>query len=150
MTDEAKGTGSTLCCNCSGRRKKAALGNRDLGRRFRYEYAVKKGRPAKRPKTVKCRWCGCKIVVKPKGRLPLYHNQACRQRAYEQEKFGRPHLVRLRQDLGSAAIRAAVQQEALAILKELARKVGLPENWSPPPRPERKRPALRLVKEKPD
>jgi hypothetical protein len=119
--------------------------NRDLGRRFRYEYDVKKGRPAKRPKTVKCLWCGRKIVVKPKGRLPLYHNHACRQRAYEREKFGRPHLARLRQDLGSAAIRAAVQQEALAILKELVRKVGLPVELEPPPRPERKRASLRLV-----
>jgi hypothetical protein len=118
------------------------MDNRDLGRRFRYEYDVKKKRPAKRPKTVKCRWCGRKIVVKPKGRLPLYHNHACRQRAYEQEKWGRPHLARLRQDLNSVAMRTVARQEVWALLKQ-ARLVADPE---PPPLPERKRPSLQVVK----
>jgi hypothetical protein len=139
MIDEAK-----TSCNCGQR--KTALGNRDLGRRLRYEYDVKKGRPAKRPKTVKCRSCGRKIVVKPKGRLPLYHNHACRQRAYEREKWGRPHLARLREDLNSAAMRTVARQEVWALLKQ----AGLVADQEPPPLPERKRPSLRLVKEKSD
>jgi hypothetical protein len=76
----------------------------------------------------------------------MYCSHACRQRAYERNKWERPHLARLGKDLDSAAIRAALRQEAWALLKEL----GMPVGSEPPPAPQRKRAQLRLVKEKPD
>jgi hypothetical protein len=112
------------------------------GRRFRYEYDRAHGSPARRPKTLRCERCKRKNLVKAKGPLPLYCSHACRQRAYEKNKWHQPLLVRLHQDLGSVAIRAALRQEAWALLKEL----GLPVGSGPPPAPARKPPSLKLVK----
>jgi DNA-directed RNA polymerase subunit RPC12/RpoP len=107
-------------------------------RRLRYIYDPLK----RRPKTLRCERCKRKILVKSKGPLPSYCSHACRQRAYERNKWERPHLAHLRQDLNSATIRAAVRQEAWALLKQ----AGLPMGSEPPPAPARKRPSPQLVK----
>lgn len=96
---------------------KRALESMD-GRRFSYRFATAHGWPARRPKTLRCERCKRKILVKPKGPLPLYCSHACRQRAYERNKWERPHLAHLRQDLDSAAMRAAIRQEAWGLLKQ--------------------------------
>jgi hypothetical protein len=115
-------------------------------RRLRHRLDRVYGLPTKRPKSLRCARCKRKILVKPKGPLPLWCSHACRQRAYEQEKWGQPHLARLRQDLNSVAMRSAIRQELWVLLKEL----GLSAEPAPAPLPGNKRPSLRLVKEKPD
>jgi hypothetical protein len=95
----------------------------------------------KRPKTLRCGWCKRKFLVKPKGPLPRFCGHACRQRAYEQDKWGKPHLARLRRDLDSAALRSVIRQELWAALKQL----GLTAE-AEPPSPLRPRPSLRVVR----
>jgi hypothetical protein len=111
-------------------------------RRLRYRLKKLHGQPAKRPKTLRCQRCQRKILVKAKGPLPSWCSHACRQRAYERQKWQQPHLARLRQDLDSAAIRDAIRREAWTLLKQL----GLPVGSELPPAPQRKRRSLRLVK----
>jgi hypothetical protein len=72
--------------------------------------------------------------------LPRFCGHACRQRAYEQDKWGKPHLARLRRDLDSAAMRSVIRQEVWAALKQL----GLSAE-AEPRSPSRKRPSLRVV-----
>jgi hypothetical protein len=117
------------------------VNNRDLGRRFKYQDAVARGRPAKRPRTLRCVWCKGKIAVSSRGRLPLYCSHSCRQRVYERGKWQQPHLAALRRDLARVEIRDAIRQEAWALLRQM----GLTTGPKPPERPQRKRPDLRLV-----
>src|SRR5215471_13444155 len=100
----------------------------------RLSYALDKahGRPAKRPRTLRCDWCKAKIKVKPQGRLPRFCSPSHRQRAYERAKWGRPHLVALRSDLASVAMRTAIREEAWAMLREAGL---LPDGATPPPMP---------------
>ena len=92
-----------------------------------------------RPKTVQCRWCGDRIVVNPRGRLPDFCSGSHRQLAYQQRKWQRPHAVAaLADDIHSAKVRDVIHEE-------LRRMNLVPQSMSPPvPRP-RRRPMLKLV-----
>jgi hypothetical protein len=111
---------------------------RDEFRRSRYFLGW-----AKRPKTLRCQWCKTKLKVAPRGRLPVFCCQTCRQRAYERRKWSRPHAVEaLAKDIATARVRGAIRQEIWMALREL----GLTTEPEPPPRSPGSRPALRLVK----
>jgi hypothetical protein len=80
---------------------------------------------------------------KPQGRLPRYCSASCRQRAYERAKWSEPHLVHLRRDLNSIALRTAIRKEAWKMLRQAGL---LPKDIEQPPLPPRKpRPVLRVV-----
>jgi len=100
------------------------------------------GRSAKRPRTLRCAWCKEKIKVKSQGRLPRFCSHSCRQRAYERAKWGRPHLAALRSDLATVAMRAAIREEAWAMLQQAGL---LPVGATPPAMSRRNRTALRIV-----
>ncbi len=117
--------------------------NRDLSRRFGYMAGF-----TKRPKTLRCLRCKTKLPVKPRGRLPQFCCQTCRQRAYEKRKWGRPTVVEaLAFDLAHSKIKAALRGEIWSLLQQ----VGLVEEASPPPitKP-RRTPDLKLIKGGPD
>jgi hypothetical protein len=112
--------------------------------RRRLVYALDKayGGSMKRPRTLRCERCKNKIKVEPRGRLPRFCSQTCRQRAYERAKWGQPHLAALHSDLATVEMRTAIREEAWAML----RQAGLVQASTPPPMPRRKpRPDLRLV-----
>jgi hypothetical protein len=72
----------------------------------------------------------------------LYCSHSCRQRAHERKKWRQPHLlVQLNQDLANVAIRAAVREEAWALLRQMRLVMGP----APPENRRQSRPALRLV-----
>jgi hypothetical protein len=112
-------------------------------RRFDYAFAKAHGVQKKRPRTLPCLWCKERIKVKPQGRLPCYCGASCRQRAYEQSKWNPPHLVRLRRDLNSVAMRTAIREEVWALL----RQAGLvsKDSVQPPMALRKSRPVLRVV-----
>jgi hypothetical protein len=98
----------------------------------------------KRPRTRKCALCREPFYVKPRGRVAAFCSTSCKQRAYEQRKWKRPHAVEaLAQDVATMKVRAYVRAEIWAVLQEL----GLaPKQALPPPLPTKKRkPALRIV-----
>jgi hypothetical protein len=98
---------------------------------------------AKRPKTLRCQVCKTRMQVAPRGRLPVFCCQTCRQRAYERRKWSRPHAVEaLAKDIATVRVRAVIRQEIWAALREL----GLVDAAEPPPQSPSRRPALRLVK----
>ena len=102
---------------------------------------------AKRPRTLRCRWCNSKIEIKPRGRVPEFCSQTCRQRAYEQRKWARPAAVEMvARDLATAKVREVVRSEAWHLLRQM----GLVVAAEPPPTPKKPRkPTLRLVKPEP-
>src|SRR5215813_6008171 len=69
-------------------------------------------------------------------RPPTFCSRSCRQRAYEQRKWSRPHPVELlARDIASVRVRDVIRQALL----------GAGINPPPPPEPKRRRPPLRLV-----
>lgn len=98
----------------------------------------------RRPRTVQCRWCGGRIVVNPRGRLPDFCSGSHRQLAYQQRKWQRPHtVVALADDIGSAKVRGLIDKAIVARLRQM----GLVPPAMPPPEPSpRRRPMLKLVK----
>jgi DNA-directed RNA polymerase subunit RPC12/RpoP len=115
---------------------------RQDGRRIRYMLAVARGQLARRPKTLRCSWCGGKIIVKPKGKLPDYCKPSCRQRAYEARKWRQPHLAAFRQDYAKVLSKDAIRAEVVAVLREM----GMPA----PPSRQRQRPQLHIIKSNDD
>ena len=113
-------------------------------RRFRYAMDRAHGRPAKRPKTLRCRWCKKKIAVQPRGRLPDYCSHSCRQRAYERAKWQQPHLVALRKDLLRVAVNTEIRRAVSEATDRILREAGLEEYAAPPKKP---RPVLRVVRD---
>jgi len=117
--------------------------NRELTRRFAYAMGY-----VKRPKTLHCLRCNAKMTVKPRGRLPTFCSQSCRQRAYEQKKWSRPHPVELlAKDLARADVREAIRSEALNLFNQVLKHLGWDlsaQQLLPAPRP-KKKPYLRLV-----
>jgi len=104
--------------------------NRDLNRRRRYLAGI-----AKRPKTLHCQWCQAKLPVKPRGRLPRFCCQTCRQRAYERRKWSRPTLVQAAvQDLAQAQLTAVVRAEIWSFLRQAGIVNGPPPATSTKPR----------------
>src|SRR4051794_34703072 len=98
----------------------------------------RRGWPARRPKTVRCEWCKAKIKVKPRGRLPRYCCQSCRQRGYEIRKWNQPHLAAFATLCGHAST-LKFREAVLDTFKEL----GLvPKDFPLLPTPQRKKPAL--------
>jgi hypothetical protein len=80
------------------------------------------------------------MKVAPRGRLPSFCCQTCRQRDYERRKWTRPHAVELlARDLGTAKVRSEIQREVWAALRQL----GI----TPPPQPPRRPATLRLVEQ---
>jgi hypothetical protein len=113
---------------------------RDQRRRLRYELDVARGRPAKRPKTVRCVRCKAKIPVRAKGRLPKYCSPACCQRMYEYRKWQRPHIAHLGNDLSRMAMREMIRREVWEQLRAMG-LASAPES----PKSRRKPPLLRVV-----
>jgi hypothetical protein len=92
-------------CQCIPSQISSLTMNRDDRRRL--DYAL--GR-RKRPRTLRCRWCNSKIEIKPRGRVPEFCSQTCRQRAYEQRKWARPATVEMvARDLAQGSERRSVQ-----------------------------------------
>src|SRR4051794_40593852 len=98
-----------------------------MDRRYTYALAAARGRPRKRPKTLRCERCEAKITVAPQGRLPRYCSHSCRQRAYERHKWEQSHLhlLVLHKNLMHPRLHAAALE---AVNKALAA-------WGVPPPP---------------
>jgi hypothetical protein len=94
-----------------------------------------------RRRSVRCSVCKTRFKVNSRGRPPTFCSQSCRQRAYEQRRWSRPHPVELlARDLDTARVRNVIRQEVREAL--LAAGIIPP---SPAPKPKRRRPPLRLV-----
>jgi DNA-directed RNA polymerase subunit RPC12/RpoP len=100
----------------------------------------------RRPKTVQCQWCGGRIVVNPRGRLPDFCSESHRQLAYQQRKWQRPHAVAaLADDIDAAKVRGVIREEIVAALCQ----TGIVPQAMPPPKPKpHRRPRLELVQRK--
>ena len=98
----------------------------------------------RRPKSVRCRWCGDRIEVNPRGRLPDFCSESHRQLAYQRRKWQRPHdVAALADDIDRAKVRGVLQVEIVAVL----RRWGVVPDAMPPPEPSpRRRSHLKLVK----
>src|SRR6516164_11078769 len=109
-----------------------------IGRAFSMTTAGPEGR---RRKTARCPVCKERFKISPRGRPPTFCGRSCRQRAYEQRKWSRPHPVELlARDIASVRVRDVIRQEVRQVLLEAG--IILPP---PPPEPKRRRPPLRLV-----
>jgi hypothetical protein len=90
---------------------------------------------------VRCPVCKTRFKVNLRGRPPTFCSQSCRQRAYEQRRWSRPHPVELlARDLDTASVRNFIRQEVREAL--LAAGIVLPP---PAPKPKRRGPPLRLI-----
>jgi len=97
--------------------------------------------PARRRKSARCPVCKERFKIHPRGRPPTFCSRSCRQRAYEQRKWSRPHPVELlARDIASVRVRDMIRQEIRQILLDAG--ITLPP---PPPEPKRRGPPLRLV-----
>lgn len=88
----------------------------------------------KRPKTLRCRWCKTKMKVAPRGRLPSFCCQSCRQRDYERRKWSRPSPQELlARNIADARVRSFIRREIFAVLLKLgvAKEAELPPLPSP-------------------
>jgi hypothetical protein len=100
-------------------------------------------RPEWRPrKTARCPVCKERFKISPRGRPRTFCGRSCRQRAYEQRKWSRPHLVELlARDIASARVRDFIREQ----VRELLLEAGIILPPPSPPTPKRRHPALRLV-----
>src|SRR5258708_2119107 len=97
----------------------------------------------KRPKTVRCRRCKKKLAVPPRGRIPVFCSAACRQRAYEQRKHGRPAPVELfARDLATVKVRDVIRA---IIIEELIKAGLLPPGTPPPTKPNPQRAHFKVI-----
>jgi hypothetical protein len=109
----------------------------------RVDYALDRIR---RPRTVKCKWCGRTTNVPTKGRLPNYCSASHRQLAYQQRKWQKqPGLLALQQDLGEVERRTLVRQELRATIEALLRKSGFEEEADIVASVEPRGPELRVI-----
>jgi len=97
---------------------------------------------SRRRKSARCPGCKEWFKIPPRGRPPAFCSRSCRQRAYEQRKWSKPHPVELlARDIATASVHDLVQQVVWEVLLE-AGIVSLP---SPPPKPKSSGPPLRLI-----
>jgi hypothetical protein len=95
-----------------------------------------------RPRSVRCPVCKKRFKVKSRGRPRTFCSRSCRQRAYEQRRWSRPHPVELlARDIDTARVRDFMWQMLREAL--LAAGIIIPPN---PPKPKRRGPSLRLIK----
>jgi tRNA(Ile2) C34 agmatinyltransferase TiaS len=94
-----------------------------------------------RRRSVRCPVCKKRFKVNSRGRPPNFCSRSCRQRAYEQRRWSRPHPVELlARDIDTARVRDVIRQEVREAL--LAAGIILPP---PAPKPKRRGPPLRLI-----
>ena len=66
--------------------------------------------PARRRKSARCPVCKERFKIHPRGRPPTFCSRSCRQRAYEQRKWSRPHPVELlARDIASVRVRDVIR-----------------------------------------
>jgi hypothetical protein len=95
-----------------------------------------------RRRSVRCPVCKKRFKVNSRGRPPTFCSRSCRQRAYEQRRWSRPHPVELlARDIDTARVRDFMWQMLREAL--LAAGIVVPPN---PPKPKRRGPSLRLIK----
>src|SRR4029453_19619164 len=88
-------------------------------------------------KTGRCPVCKERFKISPRGRPPTFCGRSCRQRAYEQRKWSRPHPVELlARDIPSARVRAFIGEQ----VRELLLEAGITPPPPPPPKPKRRHP----------
>ena len=95
-----------------------------------------------RRRSLRCPVCKKRFKVNSRGRPPTFCSRSCRQRAYEQRRWSRPHPVELlARDIDTARVRDFMWQ----MLREALLSAGIivPPN---PPKPKRRGPSLRLIK----
>ena len=96
---------------------------------------------ARRRKTARCPVCKERFKIHPRGRPPTFCSRSCRQRAYEQRKWSKPHPIELlARDIATVQVRDAIRQVARELLLEAGIILPLP-----PLKPKRRGPPLRLV-----
>jgi hypothetical protein len=94
-----------------------------------------------RRRSVRCPVCKKRFKVNPRGRPPTFCSRSCRQRAYEQRRWSRPHPIELlARGIDTARVRDVIRQEVREAL--LAAGIILPP---PAPKPKRRGPPLRLI-----
>src|SRR5262249_14478642 len=97
---------------------------------------------SRRRKSARCPVCKEKFKIPPRGRPSVFCSRSCRQRAYEQRKWSKPHPIDLlARDIATARVRDVIRQ----IGREFRVEPGI---ILPPPPPKPKRlvsPPLRLV-----
>jgi hypothetical protein len=94
-----------------------------------------------RRRSVRCPVCEKMFKINSRGRPPTFCSRSCRQRAYEQRKWSRPHPVELlARDIDIARVRDVIRQELREAL--LTAGIILPP---PAPKPKRRYPTLRLI-----
>jgi len=94
-----------------------------------------------RRRSVRCPVCKTRFKVNSRGRPPTFCSQSCRQRAYEQRKWSRPHPVeQLARDIDTARVRNVIREE----VREALLAAGIIPS-PPAPKPKRRGPPLRLV-----
>jgi hypothetical protein len=105
--------------------------------------SVMKSSTKRRAKTALCETCRTRFKVPSRGRLPTFCSSACRQRAYDKRKWGRPRPVELlAADLAHAKVRDWLRREIWGLLVQ----AGLvPRNSPPPALPRTKKPKLTVV-----
>jgi hypothetical protein len=82
--------------------------------------------------------------VRPRGRPSKFCSRSCRQRAYEERKWSRPHPVELlARDIATARVKDVIRQIVREVLVEAGIISPLPP--PPPPKPKRRGHSLRLV-----
>ena len=73
----------------------------------------------RRRKTARCQVCKERFKISPRGRPPTFCGRSCRQRAYEQRKWSRPHPVELlARDIASARVRDFIREQVRELLLE--------------------------------
>jgi hypothetical protein len=96
----------------------------------------------RRRKTARCPVCKERFKISPRGRPPTFCGRSCRQRAYEQRQWSRPHPVELlARDIASARVRDFIREQ----VRELLLEAGIILPPPSPPTPKRRHPPLRLV-----
>lgn len=78
----------------------------------------------------------------PRGRVPVFCGAACRQRAYEKRKLGRPALVELLARDATVKVKDMIRA---IVIEELIRAGLLPPGTPPPTKPEPQRPHLKVI-----
>ncbi len=96
---------------------------------------------SRRPKILKCRRCKRKLRPRPRGPLPTYC-RSCRQRHYEEGLAGRAQTV-LTQEINSLKVQQMIREEVQRFMNRLL--IDAPPR-SPPAKPKKKRPPLRIVR----
>jgi len=97
----------------------------------------------RRPRTTTCQCCKTKFAVKPKGRVPKFCGQSCKQKQYLRRRFQpRLSLQLLERDIASRQLRDTVRTEVAEFLKEYGVVLPRPRAIDGPPKT---RPQLRVV-----